>query len=91
VNVIQKPLSGLKNVLLSLTKYLKGFGSGFTELQAELDADTLLDLPSIARQNETRSRKSTRVKTMRVHSAVSRGRLWPPLSSFFFATGQLQQ
>jgi hypothetical protein len=27
------------------------------------------------RQNETRSRKSTRVKALHVHNAVSRGRL----------------
>jgi hypothetical protein len=27
----------------SLTKLFKGFGSGFTELHAKLDADTLLD------------------------------------------------
>jgi hypothetical protein len=29
-------------------KHLKGFGSGFTKLQAKFDADTLLILPSIA-------------------------------------------
>jgi hypothetical protein len=29
-------------------KYFKSFGSGFTELHAELDADTFLDLSSIA-------------------------------------------
>jgi hypothetical protein len=69
VNAIQKPLSGLKNVLQ------KGFGRGFTELRAEIDADTLLDFAIHHRQNETQSRKSTRVKAMRVHSAVSRGRL----------------
>jgi hypothetical protein len=58
-------------------KHFQGFGSGFTELHAKLDADTLLDFANHRRQNETRSRKSTRVKTMRVHSssAVSRGRL----------------
>jgi hypothetical protein len=27
----------------SLSEHLKGFGSGFTELDAKLDADTLLD------------------------------------------------
>jgi hypothetical protein len=48
---------------------------GFTELHAKLDADTLLDFAIHRRQNETQSGKSTRVKTMRVHSAVSHGRL----------------
>jgi hypothetical protein len=56
-------------------KHIKGFGSGFTKLHAKLDADTLLDFAIHCRQNETRSRKSTCVKTMRVHSIVSRGRL----------------
>jgi hypothetical protein len=31
----------------SFTKYFKGFGSGFIELHAKLDADTLYKLPSI--------------------------------------------
>jgi hypothetical protein len=35
----------------------------------------LLDYAIHRRQNETRSRKSTRVNTMLVHSAMSRGRL----------------
>jgi hypothetical protein len=52
-----------------LTKHFKSFGSGFTELHAKLDADTLLDFAIRRRQNETRSRKSTRVKTMLVHMA----------------------
>jgi hypothetical protein len=56
-------------------KRFKGFGSGFTELHAKLDANALLDFASHRRQNEIRSRKSTGVKTMRVHSAVSCGRL----------------
>jgi hypothetical protein len=56
-------------------KHFKGFGGGFAELHAKLDADTVLDFAIHGRRNETRSRKSTRVKTMRVHSAVSRGRL----------------
>jgi hypothetical protein len=59
----------------SLRKHFKGFGRGFTELHAKLDADTLLDFTIHRRQNETRSRKSTRVKAVLVHSAVSRGRL----------------
>jgi hypothetical protein len=37
VNAIQKPLSGLRNVLQK--PHLKGFGSGFTELHAKLDAE----------------------------------------------------
>jgi hypothetical protein len=58
-----------------LTKHFKSFDSGFTKLHAKLDADTLLDFAIHSRQNETQSRKSTHVKRMNVHSAVSRGRL----------------
>jgi hypothetical protein len=58
----------------SLMKHFKGFGSRFTELHAKLDAD-MFDFAIHRRQNETRSRKSTLVKTMRVYSMVSRGRL----------------
>jgi hypothetical protein len=43
-------------------KHFKGFGSGFKELRAKLDADTLLDFAIHRRQNETRSQKSTIVK-----------------------------
>jgi hypothetical protein len=74
VNVIQNPRSGLKKMFSeSLTKHFMGFGSGFTELHAKLDAGTLLDFADKTKQ--TRSRKRARVKTLRVHSAVSRGRL----------------
>jgi hypothetical protein len=59
----------------SLSEHFNGFGSGFIELHAKLDADMLLDFAIHRRQNETWSRESTRVKTTRVHSAVSRGRL----------------
>jgi hypothetical protein len=48
---------------------------GFTELHAKLDADALLNFAIHRRQNETRSQKSTHVKTMRVHSVVSCGSL----------------
>jgi hypothetical protein len=41
-----------------LTKHLKGFGSGFTELQTKLDADTLLDFAIRPRQNETQGQKA---------------------------------
>jgi hypothetical protein len=54
----------------SLMKHFRGFGSGFTELHAKLDADTLLKFAIHRRQNETRSRKSTCIKAMRVHSMV---------------------
>jgi hypothetical protein len=37
----------------SLIKYLEGFGRGFTELHAKLDADTLLDFAIHRTQNET--------------------------------------
>jgi hypothetical protein len=59
----------------SLTKHFKGFSSGFTELHAKIDVNTLFDFAIHRRQNETRSRKSTRVKTLLVHSVVTRGRL----------------
>jgi hypothetical protein len=39
----------------------RGFSSEFTELHVKLDADTCLDFVIHRRQNETRSRKSTRV------------------------------
>jgi hypothetical protein len=53
MNVIQKPLSGLKNVL---PKPHKAFGSGFTKLHAKLDADTLLDFAIHRRHNDTKSK-----------------------------------
>jgi hypothetical protein len=59
----------------SLTKHFKGFGSGFTELHAKLDADALLDLAIHRGQNKSQSQKSTSVKTMHVHSALSNRRL----------------
>jgi hypothetical protein len=62
MNAIQNPLSGLNMFTKSLTKHFKGSGSGFTELNAKLDADTLLNFAIHGRQNKTRSRKSTCVK-----------------------------
>jgi hypothetical protein len=59
----------------SLTEHFEGFGSEFAELNAKLDGDTMLDFAIHCIQNEMRSRQSTRVKTMYVHSVVSRGRL----------------
>jgi hypothetical protein len=73
VNAIQKPLSVLNNVLQKASRSISRVS--FTEFHAKLDADTLLDFAINRRQNETRSPKSTPVKTMRVHSAVSGGRL----------------
>jgi hypothetical protein len=58
----------------SPTKHFKGFGSGFTELHAKRDADTLLDFAIHRRQNETRNRR-TSVKIVPAHSAMSRVRL----------------
>jgi hypothetical protein len=55
-------------------KHFKGPGSGFAECHAKLDADTLLDFAIHRKQKEIRSPKITRVKTMLVRSAVSRGR-----------------
>jgi hypothetical protein len=75
MNAIQKPLSSLKNVLQKPHEASQGFCSRFTELHTKLDADTLLDFAIHHRENKTRSQKSTHVKTMRVHSAVSHGRL----------------
>jgi hypothetical protein len=43
----------------TLTKHFKGFGSGFAELHAKLEAAMLLDLAIHSRQDETRSRKSS--------------------------------
>jgi hypothetical protein len=37
----------------SLVKHFKGSASGFTELHAKLDADTLLDFAVHHRQNKT--------------------------------------
>jgi hypothetical protein len=59
VDTIQKPLSDLRNVLQKPHKAFQGFGSGFTELHAKLDADTLLNFAIRCGQNETQSRKST--------------------------------
>jgi hypothetical protein len=53
VNVIQKPLSGLKNILQKPHEIFQGFSSTFTELHTKLDADTLLDFAIHHRQNET--------------------------------------
>jgi hypothetical protein len=39
----------------SLTKYFRGFGSGFTKRHSKLDVDTLLDFAIHRRQNETQS------------------------------------
>jgi hypothetical protein len=57
----------------SLTKHFKGFGSGFTELDAKLDADRLLILPSISDKMKHEVNKSTCVKTMHAHSMGSPG------------------
>jgi hypothetical protein len=75
VNAIQKLLCGLKMFSKSLMKHFKDSGSRFTELHTKLDADTLLNFAIHCRQNETRIQKSTRVKTMHVDSAKSRGRM----------------
>jgi hypothetical protein len=59
-------------------KHFKGFSIRFTELHAKVDADTLLDFAIHCRQNKTQSKKKkkkARVKTMRVHSMVSHGKL----------------
>jgi hypothetical protein len=68
-------LSSLENVLQKPHKAFQGFGSGTTKLCAKFGADMLFNFSVHPRQNKTRSRKSTRVKTMRVHSVVSHGRL----------------
>jgi hypothetical protein len=59
----------------SLMKHFKVFGSRFTELYAKLEANMLLNFSIHHRQNERQSRKSTRVKTVRVHCVVSGCRL----------------
>jgi hypothetical protein len=75
MNAIQKPLSSLKNFSKNLKKHFMGFGNGFTELHAKLDADTLLNFVIHHRQNKTQSQKFTHVKTVHVYSAVSHCRL----------------
>jgi hypothetical protein len=54
MNAIQKPLSGLKNVLQKPHKAFQVFGSGFTELHAKLDADMFFYFAIHHRQNKTR-------------------------------------
>jgi hypothetical protein len=54
----------------SLMKHFKRFDSGFTELHAKLDADTLLDFATHNRQ-----KKPEVEKAIRVRSVVSHGRL----------------
>jgi hypothetical protein len=73
MNAIQKPPSGLKNVVQSLTKHFKG--SGFIELHIKLDADTLHDFAIHCRQNKTWNWKSFHVIAIHVHSMMSCGRL----------------
>jgi hypothetical protein len=53
MNAIQKPVSGLKNVLQELTKHFRDFGIGFTNLHAKLDADTFFEFVIHCRQNGT--------------------------------------
>jgi hypothetical protein len=53
MNAIQRPLSGLKNVLQKPHEAFQGFRRGFTKLHTKLDADTLLDFAIHPRQNET--------------------------------------
>jgi hypothetical protein len=70
VNAIQKPLSGLKNVLKRLTKHFKGFSSGFTELHTKFAADTLHNFASHHSQNKTHEvEKAQCVFTARCHVA----------------------
>jgi hypothetical protein len=76
----------------SLTKHLKGFGGGFTELHAKFDADTLLDF-AIHHGNKEQEVQKALVKkqclfTARCHVADRCNRLaevwpWPPLLSSF--------
>jgi hypothetical protein len=59
----------------SLTKHFMGPGTGFTELQAKLDAGMLLIFAISRSRNKPWRRKTIRAKTMFVQSAVSLGRL----------------
>jgi hypothetical protein len=68
VNAFQNRCPASRRFSKSLTKHFKASGSGFTELHTKLDADTLLDFAIHRRQNEFE-------KTIRVHSAMSRGTL----------------
>jgi hypothetical protein len=58
MNAIQKPLCSLNNILQKPHEAFRGFSSGFTELHAKLDADTLLTFAFHWRQNETQSQKA---------------------------------
>jgi hypothetical protein len=53
VNAIQKPLSGLKNVPQKPHEAFNGFGNGFTDLHAKLDAVTLPNFAIHHSQRET--------------------------------------
>jgi hypothetical protein len=56
-------------------KHFKGFGSGFTELQAKLNADTLLDFAIHHRQKRNTKSKKHSCKNNASSQQVSRGRL----------------
>jgi hypothetical protein len=58
VNAIQNRCPASRLFSKSLTKHFKGFDSGFIELHAKLDADTLLGFAIHRRENETRIRKA---------------------------------
>jgi hypothetical protein len=58
-----------------VTRCFRGFGSGFTELHAKLDADTLLCFAIHRRQNETQSQKSTYIKQSCIRNTMSHGKL----------------
>jgi hypothetical protein len=52
-------------------KHFKGFGSGFTEFRAKLDADTLLCFPSIADKT-----KHVLEKALKNKACSQRGVTW---------------
>jgi hypothetical protein len=51
---------------------MKNFGRGFTDLQANLDADSFSILLSIMGKMKHEFEKGIRVKAIHVHSMVSR-------------------
>jgi hypothetical protein len=75
VNVIQKPLSGLKNFLQKPLKAFQGFWQWIYQASRKTCCRYVAWFAIHSRQNRTWCRKSTLVKTMRVQSTVSRDRL----------------
>jgi hypothetical protein len=76
VEAIKKLLSGLYNVLQKPREAFKGFGTRFTQLHAKVMMQKhCLILSSMEYKTKHKVKKALVQKAMRVHSAVSGGRL----------------